>query len=402
MISIESIKYSLKNLAMRKSRSFFTILSIFVGITTIFIFISFGWGLYDYIDDISKGSSADKVLVQARGSGAPGMDDTFKLTDDDLEAVEKTKGIFEASGVYFKPAKITQAKTNKYVFLISYDPKKPLIMESYNIGLSKGRLLESSDDGKVLLGYNYQFDNKVMPKAYKLNDKIEIQGIKLTIVGFMGSVGNPSDDSQAYVTNSYLKEIYPDDDLSYAMLVARADVSGLKDVVERVKKSLRKERNLEEGKEDFFVSSFEDLLASYMGALNIVILFVVFIALISVVVSAVNTANTMVTSVLERVKEIGIFKSIGAKNSEIFKIFLFESSFLGFIAGSIGVFLGWIITYILSAWLEQLGWGFLSAHYSWSLFLGCILFATMTGAISGFVPAWQASKLRPVDALRYE
>jgi putative ABC transport system permease protein len=110
----------------------------------------------------------------------------------------------------------------------------------------------------------------------------------------------------------------------------------------------------------------------------------------------------MITSVLERFKEIGVLKSIGARNSEIFKIFLFESGFLGFVAGTIGVLVGWGITVFAAGILDNLGYGFLSPHYSWHLFAACILFATLTGAISGMIPAWRASKINTVDALRYE
>jgi len=95
-------------------------------------------------------------------------------------------------------------------------------------------------------------------------------------------------------------------------------------------------------------------------------------------------------------------KSIGARNSEIFKIFLFESGFLGFVAGCIGVLAGWGGASLGAMILDNLGYGFLSPHYSWVLFVGCIAFATLTGAISGMVPAWRASKINAVDALRYE
>jgi putative ABC transport system permease protein len=402
MIGIESIQYSLRNLWQRKTRSFFTILSIFVGITTIFIFISFGWGLYDYVGTLSSGSSADKIMIQAKGSGAPGMDDTFKLTDDDVKVIEKTIGIFDASGVYSKPALVQQERIKKYTFLVSYDPAKPLILEVNNVGMDKGRKLQKNDMDRVVLGYNYQLPNKIFPKPYKVGDKINVQGQKLRIIGFLQAIGSPQDDSQIYVINDMIDGLYPEKKNSYAMIIAKADIRDMKGVIERVTKNLRKERGLKEGNEDFFVVSFEDQLKAFLMALNIVVGFIVLIALISVVVSVVNTANTMITSVLERVKEIGVIKSIGARNSEIFKIFLFESGFLGFVAGAIGVFVGWIFASITASILKGLGWGFLNPHYSWSLFLGAILFATITGAISGVIPAYQASKLRPVDALRYE
>lgn len=402
VFGLENIKYSLNNLIIRKSRSFFTILSIFVGITTIFIFISFGWGLYDYVNEFSQGSSVDKVVVQAKGMGAPGLDDTFKLTDDDLDVLEKTNGVFEASGTAWKPALVEQGRDQKFVFLISYDPDKPLIMDVSDIGVAKGRWLKDGDDGKILLGYNFQIPDKILPKPYEVGDKIEVEGQKLKIVGFVEAVGNPQDDSNIYVTNDFIHDLYPEDDISYAMLVARVDMRDIDATVERIEKDIRKHRGQEEGKEDFFVQSFNDLLEAYLGAMNIIVGFVILIALISVLVSAVNTANTMVTSVIERIKEIGVIKSIGARNSEIFKIFLFESSFLGFVAGIIGVLVGWLITASAGAWLDATGWGFLSPHYSYILFIGLILFATITGGISGVLPAWQASKMKPVDALRYE
>ena len=95
-------------------------------------------------------------------------------------------------------------------------------------------------------------------------------------------------------------------------------------------------------------------------------------------------------------------KSIGAKNSEIFGIFLFESAFLGFVAGVIGVFFGWMFSFIGGRILDNFGYGFLSPAFPNVLFLGCVLFAVLTGAISGIIPAVQAMKINPVEALRYE
>ncbi|MCK5149843.1 ABC transporter permease [Candidatus Pacearchaeota archaeon] len=402
MAGMESIAYSLRNLKQKKSRSFLTILSIFIGITTIFIFISFGWGLYDYMEDLSSSSSADKIIIQSKGVGAPGFDTTFALTDDDLKVVEKTAGVYEAVGIYFKTAEIQQGTIKKYTLLYGYNPGKPLLMDTFNIEVEKGRELKKGEKGKMVLGYNYQIKDKIFPKALSINDNLEVNGEKIKIIGFYESVGSPQDDAQIYVTHEFVKDLYAGENLSYNWIVARVDVDNLENIITSVEKNLRKHRNLEEGKEDFFVQSFESLMDSYSSALNIVIGFVILIALISVFVSAVNTANTMITSVLERVKEIGILKSIGARNSEIFKIFLFESGFLGFVAGVVGVILGFVLSYIGGCVLANLGWGFLAPHYSFWLFTGCILFATVTGAVSGVLPAMKASKINPVDALRYE
>jgi len=402
VISKESVKYSLNNIKKSKARSILTILSIFVGIATIFIFVSFGWGLYDYVDEFTSSSSADKLMIMPKGTGVPGLDNTFKLLDDDLQAIENTPGVYEASGVYMGVGEVVQDDLKKYVFVTSYDPSLPLVMELSNIEVIIGRALRDGDSGKVTLGYNYLVKSKIFPKAYALNSKIEVQGQELRIVGFYEKVGNPQDDSNIYVTNDFMPELFPKKELSYGMILARADKDNIDEVAIRVEKKLRKERGLDEGKEDFTVDSFASLLESYMIVLDIIIGFVLLIACISIVVSAVNTANTMITSVLERFKEIGVLKSIGARNSEIFKIFLFESGFLGFVAGVIGVLAGWGATNLGANILDNLGYGFLSPHYSWTLFVGCILFATLTGAISGVIPAWRASKINAVDALRYE
>ena len=402
VISKESVNYSLRSIRKRKARSFLTILSIFIGIATIFIFISFGWGLYNYINDFTTSGSADKIIIQAKGIGAPGMDTTFKLTDDDVRAVRKTVGVYEATGIYAKVAEVTQGDTRKFVYLLGYDPKKPLVMEVFNIDYRSGRSLSSSDSGKVVLGYNYLIPDKIFPRAMAINDKIEVQGQTLRVIGFFEPVGNPQDDSQVYVINDMVDKLYNTTENSYAMIVAKVDSANIDKTVFNVEKGLRQKRNLDEGKEDFFVQSFADMIDSYSGALDVVIGFIILIALISVLVSAVNTANTMISSVLERFQEIGVLKAIGAKNSEIFKIFFFESGFLGFVAGVIGVLIGWGLSALGGNILMNLGWGFLQPHFSPILFVGCIVFATATGAISGVIPAWRASKINAVDALRYE
>jgi len=402
VISKESVKYSLNNIRKRKARSVLTVLSIFVGIATIFIFVSFGWGLYDYVDEFTSSSSADKLMIMPKGGVVPGLDTTFKLLDEDIETIENTAGVYEATGSYMGVAEIIQDDLKKYVFVASYDPDLPMVVELSGIEVTVGRDIRDGDSGKVVLGYNYMVKDRIFPKAYALNSKINVQGQELRIVGFYESVGNPQDDSNVYVTNDFMSELYPEKNLSYSMIVARADKENVDGVGEMVEKKLRDFRGLDEGKEDFSVDSYAGLLDSYMVVMDIVVGFIILIAFISIIVSAVNTANTMITSVLERFKEIGVLKSIGARNSEIFKIFLFESGFLGFVAGCIGVLAGWGAANLGASIMDGLGYGFLSPHYSWVLFGGLILFATFTGAISGVIPAWRASKINAVDALRYE
>lgn len=401
MISRQTIKYSLRNLKQRKVRSFFTILSIFIGITTIFIFISFGLGLYNYIGELTQGSSADKVIIQAKGGQLALLDSNVKFDDSDLRAIKKVPGVYEVSGSYFTTVEIKAQDKKINTLLISYDPKKPVVIEMSNIEIEKGRTL-SEGKREVVLGYNYQIDGRIFPRGIRLNQNVEMDGEDIKVVGFFEEVGSKPDDAQVYVANDYLDELFPGENLSWGWMVARVDIDDIDGVVDKIERVLRNHRNLDEGKEDFSVQSFNDMIEGFSSAINIVIGFVIFIALISVLVSAVNTANTMITSVLERTKEIGVIKSIGARNSSVLGIFLFESGFLGFVAGVVGVLIGWGLSVFGGNLLDKLGYGFFQPAFPWILFVGLIIFATLTGAISGVYPAIKASKTNPVDALRWE
>ncbi len=400
MLSKEIINYSLKNLWKNKSRNFLTILSIFIGISTIFIFVSFGVGLYDYVEEMTEEAAANKIIIQ--GEGVSPVSSDFKLTERDLREVEKTTGVYDATAAILRAAKVEKEDQIRYSYLIAYNPEKKLMEETFNTELIKGKNLRETDMRKAVLGYNYMIKNKIFEKPYELNDEINVQGQDVRIVGFYDRVGNPEDDANVYITEKYFGELYPNESGNYDWIIGEIDMENKEVILDNIRENLRKSRDLEEGEEDFFVQTFEDMIESYSSALNIIVSFIIFIALISVLVSAINTSNTMITSVLERVKEIGILKSVGAKNSEIFKIFLFESSLIGFTAGLVGIGIGYGLSYLGKEILMNLGYGFLQPSFPLWLFVSCLVFAILTGAISGVVPARNASRISPVEALRYE
>ena len=137
--------------------------------------------------------------------------------------------------------------------------------------------------------------------------------------------------------------------------------------------------------------------------LSIVQAVLVGIAAISLLVGGIGIMNTMYTSVLERTREIGIMKSIGATQKDILTLFLLESGMLGLVGGLIGVLIGVgigeMVSYIAR---ERLGSDLLQAQFGFWLVFGALLFSFLIGMISGFFPALAASKKQPVEALRYE
>jgi putative ABC transport system permease protein len=127
------------------------------------------------------------------------------------------------------------------------------------------------------------------------------------------------------------------------------------------------------------------------------------IAAISLIVGAVGIMNTMYTSVLERTRDIGIMKAIGARNSDILKMFLIESGLLGLVGGAIGIAIGLGIAKTAEViGGAALGTDYLQAAIPAWLVIGALLFAFVLGSASGLLPAKQASEMNPVDALREE
>lgn len=400
----DEIIYTLKNLKQRKLRSFLTIVSILIGITAIFAIISFGLGIQNYMDVLAEEAGTDKLYILARGVGAPGVDDTFSLSPNEIDFVEKINGVQEISGLYSKPGEVKVRKEKKYFFVVGMDISKiDFILESFTVDITKGRQLKKNEVGKVALGYSYQFENKLFKKPIKLGDKIEINSNKVEVIGFYEELGNPQDDSNVYLTLKGFESIFPDakDKFGYVMIKAEKNVDpgGLAD---RIKEKLRKYKGEDKGKETFYVQTFADIIEIFGNVIAILNGILFLIALISVVVASVNIMNTMYTSVIERTKEIGIMKSIGAQNKDILFIFIFESGLLGMIGGIAGVILGYIISKTGGAIAASTGYSMLQPIFPIYLTVGCILFSFIVGTVSGLLPAIQASKLKPVDALRYE
>ncbi|MBI2650830.1 ABC transporter permease [Candidatus Woesearchaeota archaeon] len=403
-MNIYEIKYALQNFRKRKLRSGLTILSILIGITAIFALLSFGIGIRKYVDALADEAGRNKLFIQGKGIGAPGTDENFFLTKKDVDFVSKIKGVDEIVGMYFKVGEIGYNEQKKFYFVSGMNTDKiDFIEETFTIEVIKGRQLKKEDVDKAVLGYNYQFDDKIFKKAVRLGDKIEINGNHYEVIGFYEEVGNPQDDTNVYITDKSFETLYPDskDKFGFVMISAQKGVEP-SELAERIEEKLRKSKDQEEGKEDFFVQTFEDALATFTTIINVINGMLVLIALVSLVVAFVNIMNTMYTAILERTKEIGVMKAIGAKNSDILFVFVAEAGLIGLIGGILGVLLGYIVSSIGGSIAASSGFALLKPAYPLALIIGCLVFSVLVGATAGFLPARRASKLKPVDALRYE
>ncbi len=400
------LKYSISNLWNRKLRSFLTILSILIGITAIFALSSFGLGIKYYIEDLSKKMGTDKVMIMPKDYITAMGESNVEFTEDDVDFLKKIRGVDEATGMMMSSCKVKfkdYKEIYPYLAGISTDTKERILVEEMfaGYGLEKGKPLKKGDVLKVALGYNYLIPNKAFKKPISLGDKIEINDIEVEVIGFYEEIGNPADDLNIYISLEGAKKILEKETYFFILLRSASDQNAV-ELADRIKERFRKYKGQEKGEEAFFVQTYEEMMETYSIVINTLIGVLVLIALISVFVAAVNIMNTMYTSILERTKEIGVMKSIGARNKVILSIFIVESGILGLIGGIIGVILGYLIAKAGGLISASFGLSMLRPAFPLWITIGCLLFSFLVGAGSGFLPSLRASKLKPVDALRYE
>ncbi len=397
------LKLAVKTFTSQKKRTALTLIGIFIGIAAVVSLISLGQGLKASIDQQFDLLGTDKIFIQPGSSAGFDPTVTIKLTDEDLEAVRGTSGVKSASAMVFKIARITYKDDSKYTFVMGMeDPDIDFekMIESFGVEIEQGRGAEGEKDAVV--GKNF-VTGDFLDDPVQAGEKIEIEGRNFRVVGSVTEVGNPQDDANVYITFDSAMELFDisEDELDFIYATVRQGEEP-SEVGERIKKELRKIRDVDEGDEDFTVSTTEDYMETFGIVLTVVQIVLIGIAAISLLVGGVNIANTMYTSVLERTNEIGIMKAIGARNSDIFVLFLIESGILGLAGGIAGIAAGIGMSKLVAFAAESAGWSFIQTLFPWYLTFGALFFSFFVGALAGTLPAYQASKLKPVDALRYE
>ncbi len=222
-------------------------------------------------------------------------------------------------------------------------------------------------------------------------------------MGILNSLGSKQDDTSIYIDLPIYQDVTGEKKGTAQMaLVKIKEGSNLNATAENIKEVLQKTRKRRAGTDasDFSVITSEkmgDIAGSILGVIQIAI---IGFAGIAIIVGGIGITNTMFTAVRERTKEIGIMKAIGAKNSAILSIFLIEAGIIGFGGGIGGTILGVAFAKIIEIYGQVHPLFYFAASITPGLIIFGLSFSFIVGCLSGFFPARQAAKLKPVEALR--
>ncbi len=275
------------------------------------------------------------------------------------------------------------------------DPRQE-VDETYEISYAKGRAIKVGDVRKVVLGQDLMRDLNAT-----VGDQVKLRGEKFEVVGIMEKTFS-APDNMAIVNLPDAQEILlgdipaayrtgvKEEDLATSIEVFVKKGVDPKSVVAKINSNVKDVKALDP-------EAFKEQVANSVAIFNLIIFAA---ALIALIVGSFSIINTMIMSVAERVREIGIKKAIGASNFRIMREFLLEAAIMGLIGGLVGLGLGWGTVRIINAITAESGQIiFLTTP---RLAIGSVVFATFLGAFAGVYPAWYASRLNPIQALRSE
>jgi putative ABC transport system permease protein len=399
------LKISLKSIKNKGVRSWLTVIGIVIGIAAIVSLISLGEGLQNAINQQFAILGPNLVFIMPGGGFGPGGG-ASKLTDHDIRLIKSVKGVDLVGGMTVKVAKIKFRDQIVYSTIGGLDPgeAQDILLEGTGVKIEKGQQrFKSGETGKAAVGYEYWATDNLFDQPLKIGDKITINDRRFTVASFISRIGNPSDDANIYIIAADAESLFDVKDDYMQIMVRVRDGYQAKEVADRIQEKMRSDRNEKKGEESFMVMTLDQIKSSVGTILDAVQAIVVGIALISLIVGGVNIMNTMYTSVLERTREIGVMKAIGARNSNITTMFVMESGIIGLIGGSIGCLVGAALSKAVEyVAVTQLDSTLIQASLTPQLILGALSFSFIVGVLSGFLPAKQAAELNPVEALRYE
>ncbi|UCF10867.1 MAG: ABC transporter permease [Candidatus Bipolaricaulota bacterium] len=420
---LDFLQFAGRSIRHRRMRSWLTVIGVFIGITAVVALISIGLGLERTINEqVSGVFGVDNFIVlneEAFGPGAGhgGGAEEYALDLDLLRSIEGVKvaaALRERTGFVQGQPDADGNTLQGFLPVIGLSPELMTEFESFTGELEPmpgGRLFAPGDVEVAVL--DLEISERL---GVGVGDTILVAGdgsseLDLTIIGIMAPREEEEGDPEAgfgmqfssasegdtisvpYDTMDLLWG--PADDV-LVTLVRTEPGYDVDDVADRAEKALQERGS------DITTVTYTDISEAIGTMTATISAFLAGIAGISLLVGGVGVMNTMFTSVLERTKEIGVMKAVGAKNGHVWTIFLIESGLMGLVGGIVGTLLGLGLSAVASSFIGRFFDIDLIVVASPVLIVVTLLGSFALGALAGLWPAWRASRLAVVDALRYE
>jgi putative ABC transport system permease protein len=392
-----------------KLRSFLTILGIVIGVGAVITLMSVGKGAQAQIlsNIQSMGSNLITISPGAFTSGgvrtAAGA--TRTLTIEDAEAIaEQVPYISAVAPSYSSNLQLVVGgkNTNSQVTGVNLE-----YMQVHNLEIANGAFFSGYDyqsGAKVaVLGTNVK--ETLFVDADPIGQQMRMGSIIVRVIGVLESkgAGFGSPDDAILIPLTAMQQTVAQPRTAQGGRIVSSIALTVSDekqsdyVVEQITSLLRTRHQLTPNAgDDFRIQSMEEIASTLTQATGTMTLLLGAIAAISLLVGGIGVMNIMLVSVLERTREIGIRKALGARERDIWIQFLIEAAFLTLAGGIIGVVVGWVVSYIISSM------GLMTTLVTADIVILAVSVSVGIGLFFGFYPAWNASRLNPIEALRSE
>lgn len=409
----ESIRIAMRALAANKLRSILTMLGIIIGVGAVIALMSIGRGVQKYVTDQFAGLGSNLLFIvpgQLEGGPPQERQNLKLLTLDDAAALADPSRVPDVAGLtaeFGGQATLTRGKKDLQVDVHATTISYPDIRNWQPVFGSYFTQADFDERGRVaVLGwaaYKALFD----PNEYPLDQTVQVDNLLFRVIGVMeekgGGPGGNQDESIFLPLTTAHDRLFRQKTLSgdYQISVIYASVVSeerTQAAIDQISEIMRERRNISYlDSDDFNVISQNDLISVFGDILSALTIFLGAIAGISLLVGGIGIMNIMLVSVTERTREIGLRKAVGAKRSDVLLQFLVEAVTLAVLGGALGITLG-----VTGAWAISTAFESFDAVVGMDAVLTALLFSMAVGLFFGIYPAFRASRLNPIDALRYE
>ncbi len=398
------VSYAVNALKYRKLRSWLTISGIIVGICTIVVLVGLVQGLKDDITEQVKGFGSNTIIISPATlsgtsiGGSVFSTTTGKIYMKDYERVKKVADIEYITPVII--GAISAKYKDKEMTLSVYGVEPDLFRQTTTtIKIEKGRFLADNDRQAIVVGHNVghtKFDQDL-----EMGAPIYLGGRKFELVGILESIGSSftSFDDAVYIPIEEARDLFSNrlaENEITAIRITVKEGANAEEAASEINNIMLSSHRVREDEKDFAITTAASINKRVEDISGVLTLFMGAIAGISLIVGGIGITNTMFMAVLERTREIGTLKAMGAAEKEIRELFLVESTIISTAGGLIGLVAAYLVIALINIS------GVVPAAFIPWVAAGAVLFSAGIGIIAGYIPASQAAKLDPVEALRYE